>query len=103
MIDLVEPMISTKVYDPTGIVEATESHAPRLEDLKDKTIGELSDHVWEHDRTFALIRELLLKKFPDIKIIPYTELPNVYGVEEDELIRKLEETGCDAVIVGNAA
>jgi len=103
MIDLVEPVISTEVYDPTGIVEATESHAPRLADLKNKTIGELSDRVWEHDRTFALIRELLQKRFPDIKIIPYTEFPNVYGVEEDELIKKLKEKGCDAVIVGNAA
>jgi len=103
MTDLVDPVISLELYDPTGVVEATENHSQRLADLKNKTIGELSDRVWEHDRTFAFIRELLQKRFPDIKIIPYTEFPNVYGITEDVLTKKLKEKGCDAVIVGNAA
>jgi hypothetical protein len=98
------PVISMEVYDPTGALEATESHAPRLTDLLGhKIICELSDRVWEDDRTFPFIRELLQKKFPDMTVIPYTRFPNVYGIKEDVLIKALKEEGCDAVIVGNAA
>jgi len=98
-----ESMISLEVYDPTGAIEVTEQHAPRLADLSGKTICELSDRVWEDYRTFPLIRELLQKRFPDAKIIPYTESPNVYGVEAEVLSKVVKEKGCDAVIVGNAA
>lgn len=92
-----------EVYDPTGAIEATESHAPRLEGLNGKTICELSDRVWEDNRTFPLIRELLQKRFSDMEIVPYTQFPNVYGIKDDVLIKALKEKGCDAVIVGNAA
>ncbi len=95
--------ISVEVYDPTGTIGAVEHHAPRLTDLKGKTICELSDRVWEDYRTFPLIRELLQKRFPDVKIIPYTEFPNTYGIDADVLSKLLKEKGCDAVIVGNAA
>ncbi|MBI3930619.1 MAG: hypothetical protein HY325_01200 [Chloroflexi bacterium] len=98
-----ESTISLEVYDPTGAIEADEHHAPRLADLKGKTICELSDRVWEDYRTFPVLRELLQKRFPDAKIIPYTEFPNVYGINADVLFKALKEKGCDAVIVGNAA
>ncbi len=61
---------SLEVYDPTGTIEMTELYAPRLADLSGKTICELSDLTWEDHRTFPLIRELLQKRFPDVKIIP---------------------------------
>ena len=95
--------VSLEVYDPSGIIETTELFAPRLTDLNGKTICELSDLSWEDHRTFPLIRELLQKRFPDVKIIPYTEFPGVYGVEADVLSKMLREKGCDGVIVGNAA
>ena len=95
--------VSMEVYDPTGGTEAVECHAPRLADLSGKTICELSDRVWEDFRTFPLIRELLQKRFPDAKIIPYTEFPSTYGVRAEVLSQVLNEKGCDAAIVGNAA
>lgn len=98
-----ESTISVEVYDPTGVIEAVDHHAPRLADLKDATICELSDRIWEDYRTFPLLRELLQKRFPDAKIIPYTEFPNIYGIDADVLAKLLKEKGCDAVIVGNAA
>ncbi len=98
-----ESTISVEVYNPTGTTEAVEQHAPRLADLKGATICELSDRVWEDYRTFPLLRELLQKRFPDAKIIPYTEFPSTYGIDADVLFKLLKEKGCDAVIVGNAA
>lgn len=94
---------SLEVYDPTGTIEMTEFYAPRLADLNGKTICELSNLAWEDHRIFPLIRELLQKRFPDVKIIPYTEFPNIYGVESDVLSKEIRERGCDGAIVGTAA
>ncbi|MFC2034798.1 hypothetical protein ACFLUJ_01585 [Chloroflexota bacterium] len=98
-----ESTFSLEVYDPTGGTEAVECHAPRLADLSGKTICELSDRLWEDYRTFPLLRELLQRRFPDAKIIPYTEFPSIYGIDADVLSRLVKEKGCNAVIVGNAA
>ncbi len=98
-----ELVVSLEVYNPTGAIDVTEQHAPRLGDLSGKTICELSNLVWEDYRTFPLIREQLQRRFPDAKIIPYTEFPGIYGVEADVLTKVIREKGCDAVIVGNAA
>ena len=95
--------MTLEVYDPTGAMEITEFHAPRLDDLNGKTICELSNRLWEDFRIFPRMRELIRKRFPDANIIPYTEFPNVYGAEEHVLIEKLKEKGVDAAIVGNAA
>ena len=97
--------VSLELYDPTGIKEITQLYAPRLADLRGKTICELSNYEWQTARTFPAIRELLQKRFPDIKIIPYTEFPilNTYQDETEVLSQLLREKGCDGVIVGNAA
>ncbi|MFC1934362.1 hypothetical protein ACFLWC_04035 [Chloroflexota bacterium] len=96
-------MQSIEVYNPTGTMEITQLYAPRLADLSGKTICELSNFMWEDRRIFPLIRELLQKRFPDVKIIPFTEFPNIYGAEPDVLSEALREKGCDGAIVGNAA
>ncbi len=92
-----------EVYNPTGAIEITEHHASRLPDLQGKIICELSDRVWEDYRIFPRIRELLNKRFPDATIVPYTEFPNIYGIEEHVLIEQLRQKGAQAAIVGNAA
>ncbi len=96
---------SLEVYNPTGTIEITELYAPRLADLSGKTICELSDHSYESGRTFPVIRELLQRRFPDVKIVPYTEFPNILGAEADvDVLSDLpKEKGCDGAIVGNAA
>jgi len=98
-----ESMVSLEVFDPTGSIETHGNHAARLASLSGKTICELSDRVWEDYRTFPLIRSLLERRFPDAKIIPYTEFPSVYGVKAEVLSEVVKRKGCDAVIVGNAA
>jgi hypothetical protein len=97
-----KPMI-LEVYNPAGAIEITEVHAPRLQDLRGKTICELSDRLWEDFRIFPRIRELLEDRFPDLNVIPYTEFPNIYGIEANVLIEKLKNKGVQAAIVGTAA
>ena len=93
-----------EVYDPTGAIEISQIFAPRLADLHGKTICELSNGRWGYDRTFPVIRELLQRQFPTMKIIPFSELPK----EKDEIVvedigKILKSKGCQGVIVGNAA
>ena len=102
-------MVKLEVFDPSGFAESTEPslYAPRLGDLNGKTVGEISNGEhggWEVNRTFALIRESLKKRFPDIKIIPFTEFPSgVAGIDADNIGDIVAAKGCDAVIGGNAA
>ena len=99
--------VTLELYDPTGAVEVTQLHAPRLADLHGKTICELSDGTWEDHRTFPLIRELLQKQFPTAKFIPYTEFPHGSGstgylIDDDKVAEMVKKKGCQAVITGNA-
>jgi hypothetical protein len=98
--------VQLEVFDPSGITETTGVHATRLNSLNGKTIGELSNAGWEYPRTFTLIRKLLQDRFPDIKIIPYTEFPigtGVGKVDVEGIEDLVKEKGCDGVIIGNAA
>jgi hypothetical protein len=94
--------ITLEVYDPSGSTEITNMHAPRLGTLRGKIIGELSNGQWQHDRTFAQIRNSLQKRYPDLKIIPYTKFP-VGDIDVDGIAEMVKNKGCDCVIVGNAA
>ncbi len=93
-----------EVYNPCGTVQVTNRHAPRLDTLRGKTIGELTNGKFQYDRTFPVLRESLQKRFPDAKIIPYTEFPiGAIGVVDVEGIGEIVKAkGCDCVIVGNA-
>ena len=79
-------------------------HAQRLPDLNGKTIGEISNRAWEADRVFPFVREMLRKIYPDIKFVPYTELPNESAnIADDETWGDIVAAkGCDAVIGGVA-
>ncbi len=103
--------VSLRVYDPGGSFEVTQTFAPRLSDLRGKTICELSDGQWEDTRTFPLITELLQKLYPTAKILPYTEFPHEssgsapgggFAIDLDTTADMVKQKGCQAVIVGNA-
>lgn len=95
--------VTLQLYNPTGAFEVTQTFAPRVADLNGKTICELSNNGWEHARTFPLIRELLQRQYPTVKIIPYTEFPNGNPtVNADNLGALVKAKGCQAAIVGNA-
>ena len=96
-------MVTLEVFNPGGFVEATTSHAPRLPELSGKTICEISNGLWQDDRIFPLIRELLQKQFPAVKMIPYTEFPvGSDQIDIDEIGKIVKDKGCQAAIVGNA-
>ena len=119
-----------EVSNPVSVAPTEFQNAPRLGDLKGKTIGEWISKRWQLSKpgvlksatghwreaeTFPIIEEELKKRFPDIKIIPGAELPGYedfssqfereLSQEEklDQVSRALKEKGCDAVILGNGA
>ena len=92
-----------EVYNPSGAVRRGSRHAPRLDSLRGKTIGEVSHG--QYDWTFDYIRRLLLERFPDLKFITYAEFPfngTLVGIDSDGIEEVVKARGCDAVIVGNA-
>ena len=101
-----------EVVSPLGrdAVEQSRS-APRLERLEGKTIGEFWNGVFKGDETFPVIRRLLQRKFPGLKVVPFTEFPHAPGSDhpskQRELARRMAELaqakGIDAVISGNGA
>ena len=92
------------VHDPGGTIEVMQSHAARPQSLAGKTIGELSNGVWEDQRTFEKIRAELAKRLPDTKFVPFTEFPiGSELIDSDEAVDLLVAKGVDAVITGNAA
>jgi len=96
--------VTLEVYSPAGAVDAQSRYAPRLASLEGKTLGELSDGMFESQTTFPRIRELLRSRYPTAKIIPWTEFPNgLHTIDDEEVARLIKQKGCDAVIVGNAA
>ncbi len=78
-------------------------HAPRLATLGGKTICELSNGNFRYDDTFSLIRRLLQKRFPDAKVVTYTEFPvGSFEIDTEATVKLVKEKRCQAVIVGNA-
>ncbi len=93
-----------RVYDPTGALEITESHAPRLDTLEGKTICELSNDSWQAHRTLPEIRRLLRERFPTAKFIPYTEFPmGNEGIDTAKAAELVARAGAQAVLIGNAS
>jgi AAHS family benzoate transporter-like MFS transporter len=95
-----------EVFIPTGSSRDSNKfpYARRLPDLKSKTIGEISNRLWEADRVFPAIREALKQRFPDIKFVPYTEFPSHADDIQDneELADLVLAKGCDAIIGSSA-
>ncbi len=98
-----EDSIALEVFDPTGSFEVKELHAPRLTDLHGKTICELGNAKWEDHRIFPVLREQMKMRFPDIKIIPYTEFTYGYEIDDDLVAAMVRKRGGQGVIVASAA
>ena len=105
MAGITEPSnpVQLEVYNPAGNTQAVESHAPRLDTLAGKTICELSNGEWGSQRIFPAVRESLQKRFPDAKIIPFTEFPvGTEKIDNEAAIDMVVQRGGQAVITGNA-
>jgi hypothetical protein len=100
--------VRLEVLSPLSKFAITKENAARVDSLQGKTICE----VWETgdyggDRTFPVLRELLQKRFPDAKFVPYTDFPigqrypDPRWVPHDKVAETLKAKGCDAVLLGN--
>jgi hypothetical protein len=97
-------MVELRVHNPTGVLEIVQAHAPRLPGLDGAVIGELSNGVWDDERTFPRIRERLQARFPRARIVPFTEFPiGSEQIDSDVVVDMLVKKGAQAVITGNAA
>lgn len=101
-----------KVHSPLGAETVSrKASAPRLTSLAGKTIGETWNGDFKGDFTFPAIRSLLTARYPNLKIIPYTEFPYLHGADNPAAQKELagqvaaraRELGCDAVVSGNGA
>lgn len=103
-------MESLSVISPIG-AEAVEPKnlAKRLDTLNGKVVAEVWNEDFKGDIMFPMYREMLKERFPDVKIVPYTEIPRAslkgtpsYQREVlDSIIAALREKGADAIITGN--
>ncbi len=94
-----------EVLEPCGEKVTEAAHAKRVSSLEGKTICEVSNAGWEHDRIFPVLRQLLKQRFPTAKIIPYTEVPvgrGVNGIDTDRAAEAVLAMGADAVVTGMA-
>ena len=105
-------MNKLEVVSPAGInAVKIGGIAPRIPDLNGKTVCEVWNGVFKGDVTFPIIRRLLKEKYPDIKIIPYTEFYHLPGSDvpkhqrelAQQIVAAAREKGCDALISGNGA
>jgi hypothetical protein len=95
---------------PLGLPAARyQGIAPRLETLEGKTVGEVYNHHFKGDQMFALYRQLLQRRYPGVRIVPYTELPASYVGGDpatqrriaQEVAAQAKKKGVDALIAGN--
>jgi ABC-type amino acid transport substrate-binding protein len=103
-------MEKISVINPIG-AEAVEQKnlAKRLDTLNGKVVAEVWNEDFKGDIMFPIYRELLKERFPDVKIIPYTDIPyaSLKGTPSyqrevlGDIINALREKGADAVITGN--
>ncbi|MNC85181.1 hypothetical protein D3C83_07670 [compost metagenome] len=97
-------MVKLEFYDPSGALEVTQPHAPRLASLEGKRIGIVSNEQWQAYRMLPLLKSTLEEDLPGTEVLPIDTFPQgnaLIGTEETAaLVRK---SGVDAVIVGNAA
>lgn len=79
--------------------------ARRPTTLAGKTVCELWNGAFRGEETFPMLREELVKRFSDIKIIPWEEFGPMGGPNEDKILAdlpaKLKAKGCGVSIAGN--
>ncbi len=97
-------MIQLEFHDPSGALDITQPHAPRLNTIAGKKIGIVTNEQWQAYRTLPLIKSLFEKDFPDVEILPIDAYPQGNAlIGEEKTAMMVKDSGVDAVIIGNAA
>ncbi len=96
-----------KVLAPTGSTEPAKVQAAPLGDLNGKRIIELWDYLFGGDAMLEIINAELRSRFPSVDIVEYTEVGNIHGVDELDVVETipgiLSDKECDGAIVLVAA
>ena len=97
-------MVKLDFYDPSGGIEVTQPHAPRLASLAGKRIGIVTNEQWQAFRTLPLLKELLRAGFSRHRSAAHRRVSagqraDRRGGDRDAV----KKSGVDAVIIGNAA
>ena len=91
-----------KLYDPTGNVAITQTHAPRLDTIEGKTIGLVVNDVWESDRIAAKLAELFAAQYPSVKVLGpenFVRGSEYITLDNNGIYEQVTELGVDGVIV----
>jgi len=97
-------MVTLEFHDPSGKLEITQPHAPRLATLEGKRIGFVSNEQWQAYRMLPLLKEMLEADFPGIEVLPVDTFPQGNAlIGNEETAALVKQSGVDAVIVANAA
>ena len=97
-------MVKLEFHDPSGAIEVTQPHAPRLASLAGARIGFVTNEQWQAYRTLPLLKAVLEQDFPGIEVLPLDTFPQGNAlIGEEETARRVKQSGVDAVIIGNAA
>src|SRR5215471_1004551 len=97
-------MVTLEFFDPSGRLDVTQPHAPRIDALAGKRIGFVSNEQWQAYRMLPLLKTLLERDFSGVEVLPIDTFPQgnaLIGTEETASLVK--RSGVDAVIIGNAA
>lgn len=101
---MAESNVKFEVVSPIGEPKAQpEPPATQITDFRGKTIGQVWNAEFRADQVFTALTELLKKRFPDIKVVPWTELPTTQQrLDTNKNMEDLRQAyllkGCDAVI-----
>jgi len=97
-------MVQLQFYDPSGSIEVTQPHAPRLTELTGKRIGIVTNEQWQAFRMLPLLKNLFEQDYPGIEVLPIDAFPQGNAlIGDEETARLVKKSGVDAVIIGNAA
>jgi hypothetical protein len=97
-------MTRLEFYDPSGALEVSQPHAPRLATLEGKRIGFVSNEQWQAYRMLPALKEMLEKDFAGVTVLPIDAFPQGNAlIGNEDTAAQVKKSGVDAVIVGNAA
>ena len=68
-------MVKLEFHDPSGALEVTQPHAPRLASLEGKRIGFVSNEQWQAYRMLPMLKEMLEQDFPGVEVLPIDAYP----------------------------
>jgi hypothetical protein len=97
-------MVRIEFHDPSGMLEVTQPFAPRLDSLKGKRIGFVSNEQWQAYRMLPMLKSMLEQDFEGIEVLPVDTFPQGNAlIGTEQTAAAVKKSGVDAVIVGNAS